>query len=63
MLSELKNRGVGDVLMMAALKCVYLAIMDLDPTGQGRRRWMIRGKPALNASAIAFDGRINPSSS
>jgi putative transposase len=29
----------------AALKCVYLAIMGLDPTGQGRRRWMIRPRP------------------
>src|SRR3954463_2109113 len=42
----------------AALKCVYLAIMGLDPTGQGRRRWMIRWKPALNAFEVAFDGRL-----
>ena len=42
----------------AALKCVYLAIMSLDPTGQGRRRWMIRWKPALNAFEMAFDGRL-----
>jgi putative transposase len=26
----------------AALKCVYLAVMSLDPTGQGRRRWVMR---------------------
>jgi transposase-like protein len=26
----------------AALKCVYLAIMSLDPTGTGQRRWAIR---------------------
>jgi hypothetical protein len=26
----------------AALKCVYLAVMALDPTGAGRRRWTIR---------------------
>jgi putative transposase len=26
----------------AALKCVYLAVMSLDPTGQGRRRWTMR---------------------
>ncbi len=38
----------------AALKCVYLAVMALDPTGTGRRRWAMRWKPALNA----FDGRL-----
>jgi transposase-like protein len=43
----------------AALKCVYMAIMSLDPTGQGRRRWSIRWKPALNAFDIAFDGRLS----
>ena len=42
----------------AALKCVFLAIMSLDPTGQGRRRWMIRWKPALNAFEMTFDGRL-----
>ena len=42
----------------AALKCVYLAIMSLDPTGQGRRRWMIRWKPALNAFEMTFNGRL-----
>jgi putative transposase len=42
----------------AALKCVYMAIMSLDPTGQGRRRWMIRWKPALNAFEMTFDGRL-----
>ena len=29
----------------AALKCVYLALMSLDPTGQGRRRWTTRWNP------------------
>ena len=43
----------------AALKCVYMAIMSLDPTGTGRRRWAIRWKPALNAFVIAFDGRLS----
>ena len=43
----------------AALKCVYMAIMSLDPTGQGRRRWCMRWKPALNAFDIAFDGRLS----
>jgi putative transposase len=42
----------------AALKCVYLAVMSLDPTGTGQRRWAIRRKPALNAFDIAFDGRL-----
>jgi len=43
----------------AALKCVYMAIMSLDPTGQGRKRWSMRWKPALNAFDIAFDGRLS----
>ena len=43
----------------AALKCVYLAIMSLDPTGTGRRRWATRWKSALNAFDIAFDGRLS----
>jgi len=42
----------------AALKCVYLAVMSLDPSGRGRQRWMNRWKPALNAFTIAFPGRI-----
>ncbi|MEU2930583.1 IS256 family transposase [Streptomyces sp. NPDC007251] len=45
----------------AALKCVYLALMSLDPTGKGRRRWTMRWKAPLNAFQIAFDGRLNPS--
>jgi putative transposase len=44
----------------AALKCVYLAIMSLDPTGTGQRRWAIRWKPALNAFEMTFEGRLNP---
>ena len=43
----------------AALKCVYMAIMSLDPTGRGRRRWMNRWKAALNAFEITFDGRLS----
>ncbi|MGF7235165.1 MAG: IS256 family transposase [Frankia sp.] len=42
----------------AALKCIYLAVMSLDPTGAGRKRWVTRWKPALNAFDIAFDGRL-----
>ena len=42
----------------AAMKCVYLAVMSLDPTGAGRKRWMNRWKPPLNAFTIEFPGRI-----
>jgi len=42
----------------AAIKCVYLAIMSLDPTGKGRQRWSNRWKAALNAFTVAFPGRI-----
>jgi putative transposase len=50
----------------AALKCLYLATRALatralDPTGKGRARWATRWKPALNAFAITFEGRITPS--
>ncbi len=43
----------------AALKCVYMAIMSLDPTGTGRKRWTSRWKTALNAFDITFDGRLS----
>jgi putative transposase len=43
----------------AALKCVYLAVMSLDPTGTGQKRWMLRWKAALNAFDITFDGRLS----
>nr|WSW44976.1 IS256 family transposase [Streptomyces sp. NBC_01001] len=43
----------------AAIKCVYMAIMSLDPTGQGRKRWTQRWKAALNAFDITFDGRLS----
>ena len=46
----------------AALKCLYLATRALDPTDKGRARWAMRWKPALNAFAITFEGRITPSS-
>jgi hypothetical protein len=35
-----------------------MAVMSLDPASAGRRRWMMRWKPALNAFDIAFDGRL-----
>jgi transposase-like protein len=43
----------------AALKCLYLALMGLDPTGKGRGRWTMRWKTALNAFDLAFDGRLS----
>jgi transposase-like protein len=43
----------------AALKCVYMAVMSLDPTGTGRKRWTMRWKDALQAFDIAFDGRLS----
>lgn len=43
----------------AALKCLYLALMGLDPTGRGRGRWTMRWKAALNAFDLAFDGRLS----
>jgi transposase-like protein len=43
----------------AALKCLYLAVVSLDPTGRGRRRWTNRWKAALNAFDITFDGRVS----
>ncbi|MDX3434317.1 IS256 family transposase [Streptomyces sp. ME01-18a] len=43
----------------AALKCVYMAIMSLDPTGKGQARWTMRWKTALNAFDITFDGHLS----
>jgi putative transposase len=45
----------------AALKCLYLVTRSLDPTGRAKTRWAMRWKPALNAFAITFEGRIVPS--
>jgi putative transposase len=44
----------------AAMKCLYLVVRSLDPTGKGADRWMNRWKPALNAFAVTFDGRLFP---
>ncbi|MFF4035968.1 IS256 family transposase [Streptomyces sviceus] len=43
----------------SALKCVYMAIMSLDPTGRGQARWTMRWKTALNAFDITFEGRLS----
>jgi transposase-like protein len=42
----------------AAMKRLYLVLRSLDPTGTGQERWMNRWKPALNAFAITFEGRL-----
>jgi transposase-like protein len=42
----------------AALKCAYLAVMSIDPTGVARQRWSNRWKAALNAFTMAFPDRI-----
>jgi len=44
----------------ATLKCLYLVVRSLNPTGRGRKRWMNRWKAALNAFAITFEGHILP---
>jgi transposase-like protein len=44
----------------AAMKCLYLVVRSLDPTGKRAHRWMNRWKPALNAFAITFEGRLFP---
>jgi len=46
---------------VAALKCLYLAVRALDPTGKGRTRWSNRWKAALNAFDITFNGRLTGS--
>lgn len=42
----------------AALECLYLVTRSLDPTGQGKARWAMRWKSALNALAITFGDRF-----
>lgn len=39
------------------LKCLYLTVRSLDPTGKGQIKWVVRWKPALNAFAITFADR------
>lgn len=48
---------------LSAIKCLYLVTRSLDPFGKGRARWVTRWKPALNAFAITFEGRIYPNPS
>jgi transposase-like protein len=44
----------------AVMKCLYLVVRSLDPTGCRSERWMNRWQPALNAFAITFEGRLFP---
>lgn len=41
----------------AALKCLYLTVRSLDPTGKGQIRWTTRWKPALNMFSVTFQDR------
>ncbi len=43
----------------AALKCAYMAITSLDPTGKDHACWTMRWKTALNAFDITFDGSLS----
>ncbi len=45
---------------LAALKCLYLVNRSLDPTGRGRARRVMKWKEAMNAFAVTFEGRIDP---
>ena len=40
------------------MKCLYLVVRSLEPTGQGAHRWMNSWKPALNAFAVTIEGRL-----
>jgi hypothetical protein len=42
------------------MKCIYMALMSLDPTGKGRKRRTMRWKAPLNAFQIEFEGRLTP---
>lgn len=42
---------------------VCMALVSLDPTGEGRRRWAMRWKAPLNAFQVAFEGRLTPTTS
>lgn len=41
------------------MKCAYMAIMSLDPTGKGQTRWTMRWKTAISAFDITSDGRLS----
>ena len=57
--SYTENRTVPSPNEQAALKCVYFAVMALDPTGKGRARWTRRWKGTLNAFDITFNGQLS----
>jgi hypothetical protein len=41
-------------MTQAALKCVYLALMSLDPTGTGRKRWSARWVESARSAVPAL---------
>lgn len=55
--SKVRSRGHFPT-EQAALTCVYMAVMSLDPTGACRKRWTMRWKGTMNAFDLAFDGRF-----
>ncbi|GHE11043.1 hypothetical protein GCM10010339_69270 [Streptomyces alanosinicus] len=57
------ERGRAQWTEAAALKCVYMELISLDPTSKDRRRWAMRWKAPLNAFQIAFEGRLTPTTS
>jgi H+/Cl- antiporter ClcA len=55
--------AIERVLFERSLRAIVpLSIACAIAAGRGKARWAIRWKPALNAFAIAFAGRIVPSS-
>lgn len=42
------------------MRRLYLVVRSLDSAGRGAERWMNRWKPALNAFAVTFEGRLFP---
>lgn len=61
-MTEWQNRLLDSVYPVVFIdcvnECVYLAVMSLDPTGTGRKRWTMRWEAALQAFDITFDGRL-----
>jgi putative transposase len=47
----------------AALKCLYLVLMSLDPSDKGRQRWSNRWKAALNVFVITLDDHLSADAS
>jgi hypothetical protein len=55
-----RRRTEVDRAGQEAPKFPDLVTRSLDPTGKGRHDGVMRWKPALNAFAVTFEGRIDP---